>query len=923
MLPNMPLIDGIRIEEKGDQTGKRRMKTSQSLTSVIHQNLGEYVDMMGTWKERTYVVGTRGYREQAYTYGEFRKCVLGLSAEMKKRGIHRGDRVLITGRQSPEWVAAYFAAIYRGAAVVPLDPGSIPEFIEHVIVKTSPALILTDFNRTTSDAYSDTSYSGRASGAFSRSTDSDRAPDLQKTGDTGSRPQLSKGSHNISTIDLQTITQFCTEQAVEPEQVERKDLAAIVFTSGTTSKPKGVMLTHENILSNLEPIENGLQTKKQLVKIFTPLRLLCTVPFSHMFGQVTGIFLPLILGSSVYFTDDTSPAALIRKIKRNRILALITVPRIMKLMMDYVKSELAAVGKIKAYERKWERWQNLFYPLRVPVFLDIHRMLGLHFWAFIVGGAPLDPETHEFWRRIVYAVFQGYGLTETAPIVSMFNPFRHNRKSVGEIFPGREVKIGPDGEILVRGQSVMTGYFDNPAETSAVFKDGWLRTGDIGDIDENGQLYIRGRKKDVIVTSNGQNVYPEDIENVLNTIQGIREAVVIGKPGPEGEIIHAVLLTESGIDPETAIREANRKLQPFQRIKSFSLWQKADFPRTSTLKVQKNLVQKAIFVQEQTATAKEPEDILEGIVPGRIDRNTRLVQDLGLDSLDLIEVVCRIERKYGVSLDESVIGPETTLRDLETIAAKPEYKTHLAMPRWTRKRWAVALRLFFLNCLILPAFRIPCRLTTQGLENLNEISGPCIICANHTSDLDPLTILLALPRRYRRLISPAMGLNRFYAYFSNLGTAPSGNTGSRSGGKTDRNQKTIKRMIHGVLYLFVTLLFNTYPFPQGTAYRPSFEYSGELLDAGFWILLFPEGMVSQSGEMGSFRGGVSLLAEKTGVPVLPICIQGMHNVLPPGKFIPKRGKVYVSLGRPMHYCNNNETFTKMLEQKVKQLCMPS
>jgi len=909
------------------------MKASRSLTRIIHQNLGEYVDIMETWKDRTYVVGMRGYREQAFTYGEMRRCIFGLSAEMKRRGIHRGEVVVILGEQSPEWVAAYFAAIFRGAVVVPLDHNSSPEFIERVIAKTEPVLVLTDLNWPTNSGQSLDAYTERASALPRNGRHSDSVPNTQKQKGPGPDQQSPQRTYKDNTIDtrstiktfsiinLQTIHGFQAEQDQEPEKVKRTDLAAIVFTSGTTSSPKGVMLTHENILSNLEPIENGLQNKKQFVKIFTPLRLLCTVPFSHMFGQVTGIFLPLILGSSVYFPDDTSPAALIRKIKRDRILALITVPRIMKMMMDYVKSELTAMGKIKAFERKWEQRQNLFYPLRVPVFLDIHRMLGLHFWAFIVGGAPLDPETHEFWRRIVYAIFQGYGLTETAPIVSMFNPFRHNRKSVGELFPGREVKISPDGEILVRGQNVMTGYFNNPAETASVLKNGWLKTGDIGDIDENGQLYIKGRKKDVIVTSNGQNVYPEDIEHVLNAIPGVREAVVIGKPGPEGEIIHTVLLTESGTNPQTVIREANGKLQPFQRIKSFSLWKKADFPRTSTLKVQKNLVKSTVLSHEQIAPAKEREELLEGIVPGRIDRNTRLVQDLGLDSLDLVEVVCRIERKYGVSLDESVIGPETTLRDLETIAAKPEYRTHLAMPRWARKKWASLLRRFLVNCIILPAFRIPCRLTAHGLENLKGISGPCIICANHTSDLDPLALLLALPRPYRRFISPAMGLNRFYAYFSHLGTAPADDAeASAARETTGTNQKTFKRMLHRAMYVMVTLLFNTFPFPQGTAYRPSFEYSGELLDAGFWILFFPEGMVSRTGKIGGFRGGVSLLAERTGALVLPACIQGMHTVLPPGRFIPKRGKVCISFGRPMHYSDDSETFTKKLEQRVKLLC---
>jgi len=870
-----------------EQSGKPKKKTT---VHPIHQNLGEYISLMDKWEDRLYLIGYRGYREDPWKFNKVRTAVLGVSGELQKRRIKKGNRILLCGKPSPEWVIAYFSVLHRGAVVIPLDPGSSADFILSVLKKTAPALVIS------------------SSDLFNRETVEGLLQD------------------NCDFLELSSIRDFTTSPVTEAEQVNRDDLAEIVFTSGTTSQPKGVMLTHNNILSNLEPIENGLQVKQRLVRIFTPLRLLCTVPFSHMFGQVTGIFLPLLLGSRVYFAPDTSPAALVRTIRRDKILTLITVPRVMKLLADYVKADLTARGKYSAFERRWEKWVKITYPLRVIAFLPIHRFLGLHFWSFIVGGAPLDPETHEFWRRIVYAVFQGYGLTETAPIVTMFNPFRHNRSSVGETFPGQEVKVASDGEILVRGRNVMEGYFNDPAGTDSVLKDGWLRTGDIGEVDEKGQLYIKGRKKDVIVTSDGHNVYPEDIENALNTIQGVREAVIIGKPEPAGETIHAVLLLESAVDPARIIQKVNSRLRAFQRIRSYSVWDEADFPRTATLKVQKNTVKK-IILEEQKSAAAGTDNLLEGLVADSFDQDARLVQDLGMDSLDMVEVVCRMEKKYGVSLDETLIGPDTTLRELEALASHPEQITSLPMPRWARRRWIGITRRGIMDGILLPLFRIVCRIRVFGLTNLETIDAPRILCVNHCSDLDPMAILLSLPVRLRKLIAPAMGLNRFYAYFTHLGKAPDDHlpreSGKETASKTASKKRVcwIRRIVHCFLYHVITFLFNSYPFPQGTAYRPSLEYSGELLDAGFWLLLFPEGTVNSSGTINPFKPGVAVLAERAGAPVVPVGMQGMHHVLPPGKFIPRRGMVSVSFGKPLYYNHEgHDAFTAKIKEKVQELC---
>jgi len=514
----------------------------------LHQTLAGFVDHLLQWKDHPFLVGRKGYRLDTWTYREVWSSVHAFASILGEHGIGTGNRVVIALPQSPEWVVAFLAVLVQGSVVIPLDPSAPRQFIEAVCSKTSPgAFVATD--------------------------------------------ALLKEGLNISAtpVPLSSLKRYRSMESgpKAPEPGNRSDLAEIVFTSGTTSQPKGVKLSHGNILFNIDPIQRGIGEHRVLVGLFPRIRMLCTVPYTHMFGQVTGIFLPILLGSTVYFTDDTAPAVLIRIIKRNRILTLITVPRIMKLLADHARYEMKARGVYDRFLKRWDKRQHLPWPIRVPFFLDLHRIMGMRFWSFIVGGASLDPETHEFWRRTVFSVFQGYGLTETAPIVTMFNPFRHPRDSVGIVMPGQELRLAPDGEILVRGGNIMQGYYDDPGSTREVLEDGWLHTGDIGEIDENGRVFIRGRKKEMILTSDGHNVYPTDVEHVLNEQPGVRESVVFGRPGPSGEAVHAVLLLEPGADPERIVQTANTLLGAHQRVRSFEPWDEADFPRTSTLKVKK------------------------------------------------------------------------------------------------------------------------------------------------------------------------------------------------------------------------------------------------------------------------------------------------------------------------------------------------
>ncbi|MFW6180155.1 MAG: AMP-binding protein [Spirochaetota bacterium] len=924
-----------------------------------------YLDMMERWSGRTFLVGRRGYREEPWTFCRVHRACLKVSRELGRRGLRKGDRVLLAAPPSPRWVAAYFGVLHRGGVVVPLDHESSPDFLAAVYEKTQPALVIAGDEET-----------GPSGGAQASGRESPLSlvlrtlPGIEERCIAVSRVGSSNGVAPEGARDAGAHDAWdATGGEPHPADIGDGDLAQIVFTSGTTARPKGVMLTHRNIRASLEPLRRGVEEHLRIVRLLTPFRLLCTIPYSHMFGQAAGIFLPILIGSTVYFARDTSPASLVRTIRRDRILTLITVPRVMRLLKEHVETVLESRGRLDSFRRRWDRWVNLPYPIRWLFYLDARRVLGLRFWSFIVGATPLDDETHEFWRRLVCAVFQGYGLTETAPLVTMFNPFRHDRRSVGKLFPGLEVKV-ENGEIHIRGENVMAGYYGDTEATGRVLEGGWLKTGDMGEIDEQGQLYIKGRKKEMIVTAEGRNVFPEDLEVVLDRVPGVRGSVVIGRQARGGEVPHAVLLLEPGTDPDRVLERANRELQPFQRVRSYTLWEGEDFPRTPTTgKVRRREVVRAVAGgPEEEGKTREEADVLREITGGA-GPDARLVADLGLDSLDLVEAVSAIEKKYGVSLDESAITPDTTVADLEKLAAGRGARREaagrpvsggpalrgpaLSMPRWNRRAPAAGLRALAQNLVIIPGFRLLCSgLTVEGLDTLLEGEGPCILAANHTSDLDPLAVLGALPPSMRRLVAPAMGLARFRARFGELGrrslqekdrrstngggrpqeeagTSPGdGTTGAAGGGDSPGRRPLTRRLAglgHGLAYFLLCLLFQAYPFPQATAYRASMEYTGELLDLGRWVLLFPEGEVSAPGRVGRFRGGVGALAANTGVPVYPVALSGVREIFrdpetDARRLLPRRSRVRVAFGPPLEYRGEDYgDFACRLREEVARL----
>jgi long-chain acyl-CoA synthetase len=540
----------------------------------------------------------------------------------------------------------------------------------------------------------------------------------------------------------------------------------------------------------------------------------------------------------------------------------------------------------------------------------IHRMFGFKFWAMVVGAAPLDPELEAFWGRLGFLVIQGYGLTETAPIVTLNHPLRLARGAVGKPIHGVEVRIAEDGEILVRGENVTRGYYNAPEATREAFKDGWFHTGDIGALDEKGQLHIRGRKKEMIVTPEGLNVFPDDIERVLNALPGVRESAVVGAPlgGSTAERVQAVLVGDAGLDVDDVVRKANAQLGDHQKIRAAALWTGAELPRTEGTRKLKRRELRQWLLDGQGAGTKAASkgggrtvaSVLERFAPGRTIESGTTIDELGLSSLERVELMMALEEAFQVTLDETAFGAAHTVEDLEALtrpletsgtaaarAAAPPPET-FTFPTWNRSLPARALRRASLATWILPGSWPWVSLEVRGLEHLEGISGPVIFAANHQSHLDTPIILRALPPRWRYRVAPAMLKEFFKAHFY-------------------PKQYPLKNRITSSLnYYLATQFFNAFPLPQrevGT--RQTLRYIGDLVESGHSLLIFPEGKRTEAGEIIPFKAGVGMIASRLEIPVVPVRLEGLDRILHQSWSFPRRGRARVTFGAPMLLTGND------------------
>jgi long-chain acyl-CoA synthetase len=744
-----------------------------------------------------------GFRSHHYRYNEVANKARAFAGRLRAAGVAKDDKVILYGENRPEWIIALWGCLLEGVIAVPIDYRSSPEFVQriHQIVQAKAILI----------------------------------------GDETSLPPSPK----IWTLaSLNDDAPAILLQA----PIHKDQTAEIIFTSGATAEPKGVIITHHNILANIVPVEGEVRKYRGYGRPFFPIRFLNLLPLSHMFGQAMATFIPPMLPGEVVFMRGFQPQEIIRQIRARRISVLVSVPQILEILRGHLQQTFPELKDLRPTKGRWtRRWWR---------YRRVHRLFGWKFWSFIVGAAPLPAGLEAFFSELGFLVIQGYGLTETAPIVTLNHPFHARRGSVGKPIAGVQVKIAADGEILVRGDNVTTGYFQRPDDTAKAFEDGWFHTGDIGALQQSGELSILGRKKEMIVTPEGLNVFPEDVEAVLNRLPGVRDSAVIGT-----DRVHAVLILDQGIDPSEIVKRANSQLADYQRIRSVALWPFAEFPRT-----------------EGTGKLKHHEIAL-GTPPPQ--KQMKFDPTIPLESLTSLE---RVERMVALGQDESEIAgqPSAVIADF---------------PKWNRRAFARTTRRILLPAFVLPLARIFAHIRREGLLNLEGLEPPVIFASNHQSYMDVPAIMAALPAKWRYRVAPAMRKEFFEQHFHGRSFANSLN-----------------------YYLSTWLFNGFPIPQREPGALETLRYMGDLANQKQCVLIFPEGKMTKEGEIAPFQPGVGMIASKLEIPVIPVRIDGLHRVLHSTWKMAKMGRVSITFGPPLHLKGADYlALAKQVEDAVRKL----
>lgn len=778
-------------------------------------------------------VDLTGIRRISSTYAELHDRSLKMAELLAQRGVIAGDRILLWGPNSSWWGVAFWGTLVAGAIAVPVDFTSERERAETIARLTCAKLVLQ------------------------------------------SRFKLEKlnGEASLFLEDLP----YLLEGMVPAKNVVRPspaDTAQLIYTSGTTGNPKGVILSHANLVANLSQIERHIPV------VGPDFRFLSLLPLSHMFEQMGGFFIPLSRGATIVYLRTLKPSALMEALSEEDIFAVVAVPRLLLLLKGSVERGLQEkhLSRILPLMR---RISNGLSPgLKKALFYPVQRKFGSHFTLFVSGGAPLAPDTFAFWHDLGFRVVEGYGLTECSPVLTA-NTFEHQvAGSVGVPLPEVALRI-KDKEIQARGPNIFSGYYQNQQATSAAFtEDGWFKTGDLGEIGADGWLTIKGREKELIVTGGGVNVYPDELEAILNRTPGVRESCVVGLDKGGGEEVHAVLLLDgSGTPPEEILAKANRQLDPMHQITGYSLWTESEFPKTTTLKIRKFLVKEQIGKGEKKGGEKGRDRLVNLIASvtgaGEIREDSLLMADLGLSSIGRLELVNYLEQEFRLDVDEGAIGPKTRVADLRHIVeARENVRRKDHFRPWSNSAAVRLCRMALDHIFHFPVLSVLAKIEVQGKEHLDGLEGPVIFIANHLSYLDQPCIMRSLPPRLRYRTATAAWEEFFFDNFKTVG------------------QKAWKLFT----YEYGTIFFNLFPLPQSRGFSGSLRFMGRLADQGTSLLIFPEGAHSRDGELQTFQPGLGTIVKELKVPVLPIRVEGTAKVLNPDTLHLAHGKVHIRFG---------------------------
>jgi long-chain acyl-CoA synthetase len=823
-------------------------------------SLGHFLPFLAyELKERRAVTYFRGYRTYRYSYREMFLFVRKVSAFLLEKGLRKGDTVLVFAGNCPEYASLLLACGATGIIVVPVDANSGRELVDRIITATSPKMIVTD-----------------------------------NAGMLGDRSCIS-----VDIDRLWVYAHACDPALLDSFDgiVDSDDIFEIVYTSGTTQDPKGVVITHRNIVSNLRAL-------RLRIRYNPSWKFLSLLPLSHLFEQTTGCLAPLRFGCEVIYCKYKRFSETSRIIRDYGITSIVAVPAVLAIFKSKIEAAAAQRGNAESFAALIRTCAKLPFVFRRLCSFPVRRNIGSRFDFFVCGGGPLSPQVENFWENLGVRVVQGYGLTEASPIVSCNSYETRIRGSVGRVLKEQQIKIDADGEILVAGDNIIREYFRRPDLHDQYFRDGWYTTGDIGRMDARGNLYLTGRKKNMLVGPDGINVFPEDIEAVLIQIQGIKESVVFGdaENGPL-RLCAAVICASAKLDLESVKQQVNARLNPAQRLSRIVLWPDESFPMTPTLKIRRADVAKEYARLKQGTTANAttpPQTVTDRIVllvarladqrPEQINKDTRLVSGLGFDSLKITELAVLLENMLKNTVDETKFGNDPAIVDIEKcIAVSAGSAPTRTIPQWPQGSIAV-----FLRRLIFPVFRLFLK-TVYGVRiqscrvKFPLQRHPVIYVANHQSHLDTVAVLSSMHAGERGKTVVAAAADYFFERW-NPGMS------------------------------IMSFLLNMFPFFRKDRFSVNLSTIGRFIDSGNSVLIFPEGTRSRDGAMGPFKNGIGVIVREMKIPVVPVKIRNTFTLLPYNKEIPARGVVETVFGAELRFDSKDPCeITAALEKAVALL----
>ena len=934
----LELIEGVHTEREPNPQGEPDTPQKTSLGGApMRDNLAPLLDDFRRLGRETAVVRYKGNRRRVTSYGELARLAGRFAALLEARGVKAGDRVLIWGENGAEWIAAFHGCMLRGVLAVPLDFMGTAEFAARVAADVKPMLAV------------------------------------------GDAALLSNLDLDAPKIDFETWLDVLPQQEAGPvESLTSASPLQILFTSGTTGDPKGIVLTHGNVLASIRPIKEGAQPYLRYEKLVHPVRILNTLPLSHVFGQSMGLWVPPIFGGEVHFEERLVAPRLVETIRRERISVLAAVPRVLALLkahLDLTYPDLAArvasQGKLGSVGRWLRYWR-------------IHRALGFKFWALVSGGGALSGPLEHFWNAVGFVLIQGYGMTETTAIISLNHPFHVAEGTIGKPLPGREVKLGPDGEVLVRGDAI-SGATWSHGELHRREGD-WLATGDIAETEASGDLKFLGRKSEVIVTAAGVNIHPEDLEAVIEQQPGVTACAVVATETLEGPEPCAVLACRGrGEQAGAAIEKANAKLAEFQRVRRWVLWPEPDLPRTSTGKVRRKAV--AEWLKKVNAAATTPanhavngngnghgklgrsDDWLLALIaqisgeehPG-VGDELHLTEDLHLDSLGRVQLAAAIEDRLGFVAKDGILDGVQTLGALRrlvageengrtdddyvavaveepparvdakaasngTVAQRQDASDTIAVAAAAPvAEEAAADRRKHYHYLTWPWFApiqwMRAAFLEMVMRPLVYVLGAPKVVANKTLKMEEPMLIIA--NHVTAFDVPLIEYALPGALRRHTAVAMSGEMleGFRRFRDYNPLHPTGRFFPVGPLYYFlVTTFFNVFPLPQRRDFQPSFMHAGRAMDRGYSVMVFPEGGRSAEGTMAKFRPGIGLLAKQCGASVLPVAIRGLGELKTREQRWFRSGAIEVRVGEPIKFSptESEAAITARLQGEVERL----